>query len=260
MINFVSFGTSNCEQLLDSFYNNILKFYKEEFKLHYFSINYDSNIVGERLVQHKITYNKKYKKPNFYKPIVLLKSLIEIDCENFIYLDLDVLITKNFSSSTLFNYVNNSNTPLSPNHYWEYPYLFLDGKQIKMADNICEFKSIKRCCNYVQNCLIVYTKKHFEFLIDWVGLINDDEVMSMLVGDEDAYNATLWKYNQTNTLGYICVTNGTVDIDNLGCFNSIKLAHEKYESDDFDKLMFTHQNNFYKGFDNKNVMIFHGVK
>jgi hypothetical protein len=216
--------------------------------------------MGEQLVHHKVNYNKEYKKAFFYKPIVLLKSLVDIESENFIYLDLDIILTKNFSSSTLFNTINNSNTPLSPNHFWEYPFFITDNKQTKIGDEICKLKSIERCGNYVQNCLIVYNKNHFEFLIDWVSLVNDDFVIKVSVDDEELYNITLWRYNQTKTLGYLCVTNGTVNIDNLGCFNSIKLAHEKYELDQFDKSMFTNQNNYYKGFDNKNVMIFHGIK
>jgi hypothetical protein len=260
MVNFISYGTKNCEELLKVFYNNLLKFCNEDFTLHYFSINYNSEIIGDKFIQHKINYNKEYKKALFYKPIVLLKSLIEIDCEKFIYLDLDILLTKNFSSHTLFNIINNSNTPLSPNHFWEYPLLISNNKEIKMGEEVCNLKSIKRCSNYVQNCLIVYTKNHFEFLLDWISLVNDDLVVKVSVDDEELYNVTLWKYNQTKTLGYMCVTNGTVDIDNLGRFNSIILAHEKYESNQFDKSMFTNQNNYYKNFDNKNVMIFHGVK
>ena len=260
MVNFISFGTKNCEELLSVFYNNLLKFCKEDFKLHYFSINYNSKIIGEKLIHHKMDYNKEYKKAFFYKPIVLLKSLVDINCENFIYLDLDILLTKHFSSSTLFNTISNSNTPLSPNHFWEYPFLISNNEEIKMGEEICNLKSIKRCGNYVQNCLIVYTKNHFEFLLDWINLVNDDLVIKISVDDEELYNTTLWKYNQTKTLGYMCVTNGTVDIDNLGRFNSIILAHEKYESNQFDKSMFTNQNNYYKNFDNKNVMIFHGVK
>jgi hypothetical protein len=260
MINFVSFGTKNCEELLKFFYNNLLEFCNEDFKLHYFSINYDSKVIGEKLIYHKINYDKKYNNAFFYKPIVLLKSLMDIDCENFVYLDLDILLTKNFSSDTLFSTVNKSKTPLSPNHYWEYPFLFKNNEEIKMGEKVCKLKSIERCNQYVQACLIVYNKNHFEFLVDWISLVNDDSVSNLSVDDEELYNATLWKYNQTKTLGYICVTNGTVNIDNLGCFNSIKLAHEKYELNQFDKSMFTNQNNFYKNFDNKNVMIFHGIK
>ena len=260
MINLISFGTENCEDLLKVFYKNLVKYCKENFKLHYYSINYDSNVIGDNLIKHTYHTKKTYKNAFFYKPFVILKSLVDNNYENFIYLDLDIILTKNFSSNILFNKINNSNTPLSPNHFWENPFYFNNNEHINMGDNVCNLKSIQRCNKYVQACLIVYNKQHLDFLIDWISLVNEDSVIKVSVDDEELYNATLWKYNQTDTLGYICITNGTVDIDNLGCFNSIKLAHEKYESDEFNKSMFTHQNNFYKGFDNKNVMIFHGVK
>ena len=254
MINFVSFGTKNCEELLKFFYNNLLEFCNEDFKLHYFSINYDSKVIGEKLIYHKINYDKKYNNAFFYKPIVLLKSLMDIDCENFVYLDLDILLTKNFSSDTLFSTVNKSKTPLSPNHYWEYPILFKNDEEIKMGDKVCKLKSIERCNKYVQACLIVYNKSHFEFLIDWISLVNDDSVIDISIDDEELYNATLWKYNQTNTLGYICVTDGTTKN------NNIFLLFEKFQIGIFDKEFFNHKNKFYTNFKNENVMIFHGIK
>ena len=50
MINFISYGTENCEDLLFFFYNNLLKYSNEDFKLHYFSINYDSKIIGNNYI------------------------------------------------------------------------------------------------------------------------------------------------------------------------------------------------------------------
>ena len=236
------------------FYKNLLKYSNKDFKLHYFSINYDSKIIGKKLIHHKINYDKKYNNAFFYKPIVLLKSLMDIDCENFIYLDLDILLTKNFSSDVLFTTVNNSKTPLSPNHYWEYPILFKNNEEIKMGDKVCKLKSIERCNKYVQACLIVYNKNHFEFLVDWISLVNDDSVINISVDDEELYNATLWKNNQTNTLGYICVTNGTTK--NTDIFS----LFEEFQIDMFNKEIFNDKNKFYTNFKNKNIMIFHGVK
>jgi hypothetical protein len=70
----------------------------------------------------------------------------------------------------------------------------------------------------------------------------------------------LWGYGQTKTLGYICVTNGTVDVDGLGRFSSIERAYQKFEDGEFDKGMFTDRNNFHSRFDSEKVMIFHGIK
>ena len=72
--------------------------------------------------------------------------------------------------------------------------------------------------------------------------------------DEELYNATLWKNNQTNTLGYICVTNGTTK--NTDIFS----LFEEFQIDMFNKEIFNDKNKFYTNFKNKNIMIFHGVK
>jgi hypothetical protein len=81
-----------------------------------------------------------------------------------------------------------------------------------------------------------------------------------MCGDEEVYNVSLWGYGQTKTLGYICVTDGTVDVDGLGRFGSIERAYQKFEVGEFDKDMFTDRNNFHSRFDSEKAMIFHGIK
>ena len=88
----------------------------------------------------------------------------------------------------------------------------------------------------------------------------DEKSIAVSADDEELYNVTLWKWGQTKTLGYICVTNGTVDVGGLGRFNSIERAYEMFELDQFNRSMFTDENNFYRGFDPGNAMIFHGIK
>jgi hypothetical protein len=93
-----------------------------------------------------------------------------------------------------------------------------------------------------------------------MSLIHDGEVSKIMREDEEVYNVSLWGYGQTKTLGYICVTNGTVDVDGLGRFGSIERAYQKFEFGEFDRDMLTDRNNFYLGFDPEKVMIFHGIK
>jgi hypothetical protein len=259
-VNFVSFGTENCEELLERFYAGLIRSCKEDFVLHYYSINYESKVTGERLVSRKIETRRKYERGVYYKPLALIRSLIDVDSTDFIYLDLDILLTKKFSSVELFSKIEDSETPLSPNHFWENPFFFAGENTTPMGESIAEMKSIQRCCPYVQNCLIVYQKRHLDFLLDWMSLIHDGEVSKIMCGDEEVYNVSLWGYGQTKTLGYICVTNGTVDVDGLGRFGSIERAYQKFESGEFDSDMLTDRNNFYLGFDPEKVMIFHGIK
>lgn len=254
MVNFISFGTENCDELLKKFYNNLLKYSPEPFILHYYSINYDSLVSGDNLFIHTIQIDKVYKRPVYYKPLVLLQSLIDNNSDNFIYLDLDIVLTKHFSSTLLFNKIKDSTTSMSPNHYWEYPFSFENNLTLTKGDKICELKSIKKCGVYVQNCLIVYSKKHFQFLLDWYQLVNDVSFYELSSCDEELYNVNLWVHNQSKNLGYLCVTNGTTKN------NDIFSLFKEFQNNNFDKENFSNKNNFYKNYENKNVMIFHGIK
>jgi hypothetical protein len=259
-VNFISFGTQNCEFLLEKFHANLLKTCKEDFILNYYAVGYESEVKGDRLKTRSIHPEIHQENPLFHKPVVLMKSLIDLDVDNFIYLDLDIQLTKKFSAQILFDSANQSKTPLSPNHFWENPFSFNGEDRIERGERICRMKSIERCNKYVQACLISYTRNHFQFLLFWAGMAVDEKSIAVSADDEELYNATLWKWGQTKTLGYICVTNGTVDVDGLGRFDSIERAYEMFESDRFNKSIFTDENNFYRGFDPENVMIFHGIK
>jgi hypothetical protein len=78
--------------------------------------------------------------------------------------------------------------------------------------------------------------------------------------DEEIYNTLLWKNNQTKTLGYVCVSSGAIQIDNMDDIQSIVKSHEKFEKCEFNKSFFTIQNNFYKNLEINNIMLFHGIK
>lgn len=254
MINFVCFGTDNCENLLDVFYKHLISSCEESFFLHYYSINYKSSIVGDNLIIHPININLGFKRGNFYKPYVLLKSLMEIPDNNFVYLDLDIVITKHFNINELFKKIDSSSTPLSPNHFWEHPYKIINGAKTQNAENLSKLFNINIFNKYVQNCVIVYNKKHFQFMWDWASLTNDKEILNMVFGDEELYNFLLWKYEQSNTLGYLCVTSGTLNIED------IKEGYELYQNDKFDKSLFIVQNNYCQNIILKDIMFFHGIK
>jgi hypothetical protein len=277
MVNFVSFGTDNCEELLDYFYKLLVSKCKEEFTLHYYSVNYESSIKGNNLITYELNTNKKFKRgdrhvssstksefnPVFLKPIVLIKSLIDIKSDNFIYLDLDTVLTKNFNSTILFDRIKNSNTPLSPQHFWEYPMDYRDPNNIKcFGGDLCIELSIERSGKlWSQNCMIVYSKKHLDFLLDWNKMTNDDKLRNMATGDEEIYNVTLWSYDQNDNLGTTCISNGVVDIRRVGNsrFEDIIECYDRYNNNSFDKSLFVAQNKHTREMTDKSVMIFHGV-
>lgn len=277
MVNFVSFGTDNCDELLEYFYKSLVDKCNEEFILHYYSVNYESSIKGDNLIIHKFNTSKTFKRGNrhvssstssefnpvFLKPNVLIKSLIDIDSDNFIYLDLDILLTKNFNSEILFSKIKNSNTPLSPQHFWEFPMDYRDPNNIKcFGGDLCEELLIERLGKlWSQNCMIVYNKSHLDFLLDWNSYTNNDKLRNIATGDEEIYNVTLWSYNQNGNLETTCISNGIVDIRKLenSRFEDILECYKLYENGLFDKSYFIDQNKMTYQMTNESVMIFHGI-
>lgn len=277
MINFVSFGTDNCEELLEYFYKSLVDKCNEEFTLHYYSVNYESSIKGNNLITHILNTDKQFKRegkhvssstksdfnPVFLKPSILIKSLDDIDSEDLIYLDLDTLLTKNFNSEILFSKIKNSNTPLSPQHFWEFPMDYRDPNNIKcFGSSLCDELSIERSGKlWSQNCMIIYSRRHLDFLLSWNKITNDDKLRSVVTGDEEIYNVTLWSYNQNGNLGTACISNGVVDIRKVGNsrFEDILDCYKLHESNSFDKSLFVAQNKHTREMTDKSVMIFHGI-
>jgi hypothetical protein len=277
MINIVSFGTDNCEELLDYFYKSLVNMCNEKFVLHYYSVNYKSNIKGDNLIIHQFNTNKVFKRgsrdvassskselnPVFLKPNILIKSLIDINSENFIYLDLDILLTKNFNSDILFDRIKNSNTPLSPQHFWEFPMDYRDPENIKcFGEDLCLELSIDRSGKkWSQNCMIVYSKKHLDFLLDWNNMANNDKLRNIATGDEEIYNVALWSYNQNSNLGTACITNGVVDIRKVinSRYEDVLECYKLHEAGLFNKSYFITQNKMTSEMTDRSVMIFHGI-
>ena len=277
MVNIVSFGTDNCEELLDYFYKSLVNMCNEKFVLHYYSVNYKSNIKGDNLIIHQFNINKVFKRgsrdvassskselnPVFLKPNILIKSLIDINSEKFIYLDLDILLTKNFNSDILFDRIKNSNTPLSPQHFWEFPMDYRDPENIKcFGEDLCLELSIDRSGKkWSQNCMIVYSKKHLDFLLDWNNMANNDKLRNIATGDEEIYNVALWSYNQNSNLGTVCITNGIVDIRKVinSRYEDVLECYKLHEAGLFNKSYFITQNKMTSEMTDRSVIIFHGI-
>jgi hypothetical protein len=240
-------------------------------------VNYKSNIKGDNLIIHQFNINKVFKRgsrdvassskselnPVFLKPNILIKSLIDINSEKFIYLDLDILLTKNFNSDILFDRIKNSNTPLSPQHFWEFPMDYRDPENIKcFGEDLCLELSIDRSGKkWSQNCMIVYSKKHLDFLLDWNNMANNDKLRNIATGDEEIYNVALWSYNQNSNLGTACITNGVVDIRKVinSRYEDVLECYKLHEAGLFNKSYFITQNKMTSEMTDQSVMIFHGI-
>lgn len=249
MIQFVTFGTEDYEPLLEVFHESIKINIKEDYTLNHYALNYDSNLKDENLVIRKIDLLKDYSRPAKYKPYVILQSLLDIQDDYFLYLDLDMVMTKNFNSQYFIERIKDSKTALSPMFYWTFCYF----KDKFWAVDLCKKMGFERGFRHHQQTNIVaYTKKHFQFLLDWYQGITDSVFGPESYGDEEMFNVMLSKYKQDNSLDVCCITenyikqgdiyqymveldNGTFDMNNF--LPDAEAYHSKYK---FENIMFYH--------------------
>jgi hypothetical protein len=251
MIQFVTFGTENYEPLLEVFHKSIKLTCKESYTLNYYSLNYDSKLKDDNLVVRKIELFKDYSRPAKNKPYVILQSLLDIEGDYFLYLDLDMVMTKNYNSKYFIDRINNSHTPLSPLFYWTF--CFFDGRF--WATDLCKKMGVDRNFRHHQQTNIVaYSKKHFEFLLDWYQGITDSVFGPQSYGDEEMFNVMISKYNQNTSLGVCCITENYIKGDIYK--NMVDLYNGNFDMDNFYPDAETYQSE-YKF---ENIMFYHGIK
>lgn len=249
MIQFVTFGTKNYEPLLQVFHKSIKLTCKEDYTLNYYSVDYDCDLTDDNLVIRKIETFNDYSRPAKNKPYVLLQSLMDIQDEYFLYLDLDMVMTKNFNSQYFIDRIKNSHTALSPLFYWTF--CFFEGRF--WATDLCSEMGFDRNFRHHQQTNIVaYTKNHFKFLLDWYQGITDSTYGPKSYGDEEMFNIMISKYKQDKSLDVCCITenyikqgdiyqymreldSGIFDMNNF--LPDAEIYHSKYK---FENIMFYH--------------------
>ena len=162
----------------------------------------------------KFYYNRgDYPNMNFLKPYILLRSIEDYnEEEKFIFLDSDITLGKR--SSDILNAIDVKSFPTSPLGPFEYPYTYSDENgETKKFDHkkLMDFCGINHATmRYCQNCLIVYSPIHRDFIIDWSRLCSNKILLwkhkeYFPFQDETAFNVLLWKYGSTEDLGHVFV-------------------------------------------------------
>lgn len=229
---------------------------KDKHKIIYYSIGYDSDFVHEKVITKKIDIGKirfhNYRDFQFMKPRVLIYSIFDFPEENnFVYLDLDILLGKRFDPDKLVldNDLDNSEFPLCPKHTLNRNGFDLTQKLIQnhysLVNNNFIFEEL------IQNCFILYNRKHLEFLKEWNDLCYSDWYCDKLFitfwnhhsGDESILWYLFIKYKFEKNLGYI-YNNKCADvwIDHIENNRGQWISCEEIEScvDNTDDIQFYH--------------------
>lgn len=267
-----TFADKNYELFAHNLYKSfsIKKDFLEKDKFVFYGIDYTPTLKGENLYNFEFKTFKKLPRFNFWKPRILIDLLNKFpEEENFCFIDADVVVGKRIDFDKLLK--NKSfDYPLSGHHWCTLPYGYTissDGTRKDHTTNgLCEYFNIPakmtveggitegNSCRYVQTCVILYNRKHLNFLKEWESMCEyeflwgSNTVVNYPYQDETAFNALLWKYKATETLGFI-----HTNIDN---FEAFKKGEETLELKD-QNLIDHHWS--YVG-DINDLMVYHGFK
>jgi len=268
----VTFADKNYELFAYNLYKSfaIKQNFFEEDKFVFYGINYTPELKGKNLYNFKFNTFKEFPRFNFWKPRIILDVLDKFpEEENFCFIDADVLIGKRLDFNKLLE--NKSfNYPLSSHHWCTLPYGFMtypDGTREDYTTNgLCEYFNIPvkvkvdggivegNSCRYVQNCVILYNRKHFNFLKEWESMCEyeflwkHNTIINYPYQDETVFNVLLWKYKATETLGFIHT--------NICDFEAYKKGEETLELK--NQNLIDHHWSYVE--DINNLMMYHGFK
>jgi len=234
----------------------------------FYSLGYDSDFVHEKVTTKRIDMGKiRFKDERdyqFMKPRVLILSIFDFpNEENFVYIDLDVLFGRRFDPEKLVKEhdLKNCKFPLCVKHTlnrfgFNYTQELVQN-HYDIVNNDFVFKEL------IQNCFMLYNRKHLEFLKEWNDLCYSDWYCDKLSisfwnhpsGDESILWYLFMKYKFEKNLGYI-YNNKCPDvwINHIENNNNHWVSIENIESsvEDTSQIQFYH---YQKNFENNKKIL-----
>jgi len=231
----ITYGNRAYEAYAYNLYRSLTltrKDFIENYTFVYYGIGYRPNLEGTNVVNIAFPFPENPDRLEFMKPKILLDVLTKFKNETICFIDADVIVGKRLNFKKLlenktFEY------PLGGHQYCEIPYIYTaypDGTTTYFTTNaLCEYLGVNvkvymdgnpriegNSCRYIQNCFILFNDKHYEFILEWNSICENKFLRSKQVHyfpypDETVFNTLLWKYNVTETLGFIHTNCHTFD-------------------------------------------------
>ena len=228
----------------------------DKVRLTYYTINYKTEISIKNLDSVVINIERKYNDVRDYqliKPSILLKSINDYpETEYFLYVDTDIVFSHRFNLNKIINHdeLNISPIPLCPWH----PVNKDDNSKFMINNHYRVFGSGYKLTSLIQNCFIVFSKRHKWFMGEWDALCKSDWYLNKLdidtnfqtfkAADESVFWGLMIKYKCDFNLGHIHVNHSNYEWINF----SEKNEKSWYQSSDIpqnghtnnSKIMFYH--------------------
>lgn len=259
----VFYSNDKYEYMAESLIKSILINDKYDCQMVYYTVDFDSQLDYKNLT--KIRYNIIEKLPSFcyYKPLILLEVLNDFkDNEQFLFLDVDLIVGKRFDINRLFN---NYDFPLFTIGTWDYPFCCsfdLNDNVIQntIVDerNLMGYFGITHREQYLYTGMFSFNLNCRDFIEEWASICVNKYLLKyekkyFPFPDETAANIVLRRRENNKNLGIIFV--------NTGDFSMVKFLEEN------DNYVGIPENNYgvfgdiYSRCQNSSdIMFYHGIK
>jgi hypothetical protein len=247
---------------------------KDKFRFLFFQIDFFEEVNIDGADVQCIFLEKPIGIPHMQlvKPLVLLRALDY--CSDYIYVDCDTIISKNFNYDRLVGHT--SNIPIGTvlhETFWQYPVFFWydsDGVRRELAEEgMMEFLNVThRSQKWITTLILGVTSDCLNFLKEWNSLCLNSELWEhsdtlrkigpehlesyryyFHMGDETPFNVLLWKYN---VMGYF-LPNIVLEPRKLESF--LKLEYERLWN-----VQLESDNPLTEVADSENTFVYHQLK
>jgi hypothetical protein len=258
---------------------------KENDKIIYFTIDFDSSISYKNLQKIRIPY-KDYPTFHYYKAeLSLLVMELFPDEEHFCFTDTDILFSKRINFDALKHDLKYPLASFGPHEYpftyeilksnMKYEFLEKENSLIKLENDIIgtlvedrvlhnEIPSMRyfnvpnRTMRYVWSCFYSFNKKCKDFFQEYTSMCQNKYLISNRYSyypfhDETPFNLCLWKRGATQNLGFAFVNTHSLNVVSYVETTSIKDRHIGQNIDSLGADWEYIENS-------ENIILYHGFK
>jgi len=268
----VTFSDKNYEPYVENLYNSfkLSGGFEKGHIFVFYTVGFYSDWNESNLIKIPFPIPGKSPRMNFYKPRILLDIMERFPgCESYCFIDSDAIVGRRLDFDLLLK-DRSFDFPLSSHHTFEIPFTWnsLEDGTVRhnTTNSLCEYFNVPvrvdintldtslQSMRYVQNCFILFSERHKDFLLEWMSICENEFLWSRHVEyfpyqDETAFNMLLWKYGVKESLGFMLI--------NTHKFETIKMLEH---DDGIMNTMFDPELPWGYCFDSSQIMLYHGTK
>lgn len=171
----------------------------------YYTIGFESDLNEFNLIKKVYPIDQNKKSFEFYKPSIMLDAIDTFGTGDYLFLDSDILVGKNFSIDKI---KNNNDYPIFPIGVWEYPFFFINDVVFNEIELMKYMGVEKRSMIYVYSCLCSFNERCRDTILEWKSVCDNQFLMNDMTTyfpfkDETPINVILWRRDIDKNLGKI---------------------------------------------------------